>query len=101
MKNMMAAIHEIENRLAVCMSQQHNSSEWYTEGKDYLPTRQTFMNWIETAIQDARSAAAVIEDLRQEIEYLRHYGNKDCTAQADEAMANDPMFTPQAKRKRE
>jgi hypothetical protein len=27
--------------------------------------------------------------LRREVTYLRHYGNRDCTAQADEAMAAD------------
>ena len=29
--------------------------------------------------------------LRKEIEYLRHYGNKDCTAMADEAMEEGRM----------
>jgi hypothetical protein len=27
--------------------------------------------------------------LRREVTYLRHYGNRDCTAQADEAMTRD------------
>lgn len=30
-----------------------------------------------------------IENLRQEIEYLRHYGNNPCTAVADEALKRD------------
>lgn len=29
-----------------------------------------------------------IWELEREVLYLRHYGNKDCTAQADEAIAN-------------
>jgi hypothetical protein len=32
-----------------------------------------------------------VERLRREIRYLRSYGNKDCTALADEAMARDEM----------
>ena len=33
-----------------------------------------------------RTAPGVIEKLRREIAYLRQYGNKDCTAMADDAM---------------
>ena len=30
-----------------------------------------------------------VRRLRREVLYLRHYGNRDCTAQADEAMTRD------------
>lgn len=32
-----------------------------------------------------------IEKLRREVEYLRHYGNKDCTAMADDAMSKGTL----------
>jgi hypothetical protein len=40
---------------------------------------------------DERVTELIIEvlRLRREVTYLRHYGNRDCTAQADEAMAAD------------
>lgn len=36
-------------------------------------------------------AADRIEQLEREIRYLRHYGNKDCTAMADAAMENNEL----------
>lgn len=38
---------------------------------------------------DIAQAIAEIERQHQEIEYLRHYGNKDCTHMADEALIRD------------
>ena len=35
------------------------------------------------------SAAAAIRELQREVEYLHRFGNKDCIAMADEAMAKD------------
>lgn len=32
--------------------------------------------------------------LAREVRYLRHYGNKDCTHMADEAMARGDMESP-------
>ena len=34
---------------------------------------------------------AEIEKLNREIRYLRHYGNKDCTHMAEQAIANGEM----------
>jgi hypothetical protein len=36
-----------------------------------------------------RRAADEIVRMQQEIDYLRHYGNKDCTHLADEALQRD------------
>ena len=41
---------------------------------------------LAAASSAAMDAAYKIEQLEREIKYLRHYGNKDCTWQADEAM---------------
>lgn len=38
-----------------------------------------------------REQEAEIAKLEREIKYLRHYGNKDCTAMAEEAMKNREM----------
>jgi len=35
-----------------------------------------------------------VRELEREVQYLRHYGNKDCTAMAEEAMANRKMEPP-------
>jgi hypothetical protein len=46
---------------------------------------------INIANRDRYQAADEIERLRREVQYLRHYGNKDCTHMADEAMKRGDM----------
>jgi hypothetical protein len=41
----------------------------------------------EAIVREARDVGPEIERLREEIEVLRNYGNKDCTGMADEALA--------------
>jgi hypothetical protein len=38
-------------------------------------------------------ACIMISDLQEEIRYLRHYGNKDCTAMADAARERKELDT--------
>jgi hypothetical protein len=42
---------------------------------------------LQTAEEEAQKLRAENERLQQEVEILRRYGNKDCTAMADEALA--------------
>lgn len=43
--------------------------------------------WVKAEDYDALRAE--VERLTREVHFLRLYGNKDCTAMADEAMARD------------
>ena len=40
---------------------------------------------------EASADLVVIAALRKEVRYLRQYGNKDCTAMADDAMRRDEL----------
>lgn len=41
--------------------------------------------------KESGSRLAEIERLSQEVRYLRHYGNKDCTAMADAAIKSNEL----------
>ena len=45
----------------------------------------------EAIFIELKEAADEIVRLRREVEYLRHYGNKSCTAMADEALERGDM----------
>lgn len=44
-----------------------------------------------SAAMEAGQLRGRLAQLEREVEYLRHYGNKDCTAMADKAMADGTM----------
>lgn len=49
---------------------------------------------IEDKLDLLRKIEALVverQQLQQEIEYLRHYGNKDCTAMGDDALKRDRL----------
>lgn len=56
-------------------------------------SNECFRVKLGTAYNDVDdTAASKIEELKREISVLRYYGNKDCTAQAEEALARGDSF---------
>jgi hypothetical protein len=53
--------------------------------------RATFyMDYRMKCDADIKDLHAEVERLKREVETLRHYGNKDCTAMADAALKEQP-----------
>lgn len=53
---------------------------------DHAKTTGTLEPWSDIALEYAQAAEAEIRRAHEEIEVLRLYGNKDCSAMADEEL---------------
>jgi hypothetical protein len=58
---------------------------------DRLKSETVSRAWASILAARIQEGLADIERLNREVRYLRHYGNKDCTHMADQAMANGEL----------
>ena len=64
------------------------ANRWILEAAD----RMTLLaNLAARHVKEMESANALITRLEREVEMLRLYGNKDCIAQAEEALKEDKL----------
>ena len=69
------------------MTQFHIDASGLEALREHALKAGTMRQWSDLALEWARAAEATVLQKTAEIEVLRNFGNKDCTAMADEELA--------------